>query len=819
MTVYSSSSDEENSEDIVEDLDSEEQEEFGFFLKRRKRNRYGNEKERAMLGIFTGESDEDVSRLDDKQLRYKHVRFTPSEHVDDERGLDKRYTTPKGVLDTKITQETRSGSFYVGSKTTPNVLDDQQTSNYSGQSNTSLKSTELKTHQYFKSSGFGAKIMEKMGYVAGKGLGSQGQGILNPVETKVRPTRAGLGLIKEKTQQAIEESRRRGEKVSEDEEDQYSKKNISKHKSEKQYKEKIKYKTAKEISGDMEVPPILQQIIDMTGKDVKLIENVSGTVSIPATLSHNDEMYQISQIARRNLEIHATEWKQLQDRKSYIQMEEIRMNEEINQELLRIQKLEKIIEEMEKIYLFFKNNMKSNLEMLNDVSEMLEKVQLEFSEEIETYDLDEVVVSILFPIIKQVFLLWDPLEEPTLVLNLFCKWRDILRAEIACDSCEVNDFFSLEKRMMTPFESMLQHLWVPRVRSAINNTWNPHNPSSVLFLFESWKKLLSPFIQDFLLNQLIFPKLQKSLSDWNPRNFVKKRDSRLPHIWLFPWLPLLKENTETLIDNVKRKFKVILNSWNIQDGPIEELNAWREVFGDSQFEKLMLNHLLPKLSMCLRLDFQVDPSDQKLEPLECVLSWKSFFKPSVFEQLFATEFFPKWINVLYIWLTDSECNYAQVSEWYQWWQQVFPSEMLEMPMIRESFVKGLDMMHHALNLGNDVSEKLPPPIIDSIDSIGIKTKDSLPKKYMKNLDFEEIEFKDVVDEFCTEHDLVLIPLRKAHENTGNPLFRITANTKGIGGVIVYIKGDVVWVQNVKNKNEFTPQSLNHILTLVQKSNY
>ncbi|KAG5440312.1 hypothetical protein PCANB_001882 [Pneumocystis canis] len=819
MTVYSSSSDEENSEDIVEDLDSEEQEEFGFFLKRRKRNRYGNEKERAMLGIFTGESDEDVSRLDDKQLRYKHVRFTPSEHVDDERGLDKRYTTPKGVLDTKITQETRSGSFYVGSKTTPNVLDDQQTSNYSGQSNTSLKSTELKTHQYFKSSGFGAKIMEKMGYVAGKGLGSQGQGILNPVETKVRPTRAGLGLIKEKTQQAIEESRRRGEKVSEDEEDQYSKKNISKHKSEKQYKEKIKYKTAKEISGDMEVPPILQQIIDMTGKDVKLIENVSGTVSIPATLSHNDEMYQISQIARRNLEIHATEWKQLQDRKSYIQMEEIRMNEEINQELLRIQKLEKIIEEMEKIYLFFKNNMKSNLEMLNDVSEMLEKVQLEFSEEIEIYDLDEVVVSILFPIIKQVFLLWDPLEEPTLVLNLFCKWRDILRAEIACDSCEVNDFFSLEKRMMTPFESMLQHLWVPRVRSAINNTWNPHNPSSVLFLFESWKKLLSPFIQDFLLNQLIFPKLQKSLSDWNPRNFVKKRDSRLPHIWLFPWLPLLKENTETLIDNVKRKFKVILNSWNIQDGPIEELNAWREVFGDSQFEKLMLNHLLPKLSMCLRLDFQVDPSDQKLEPLECVLSWKSFFKPSVFEQLFATEFFPKWINVLYIWLTDSECNYAQVSEWYQWWQQVFPSEMLEMPMIRESFVKGLDMMHHALNLGNDVSEKLPPPIIDSIDSIGIKTKDSLPKKYMKNLDFEEIEFKDVVDEFCTEHDLVLIPLRKAHENTGNPLFRITANTKGIGGVIVYIKGDVVWVQNVKNKNEFTPQSLNHILTLVQKSNY
>ncbi|KAG4301607.1 hypothetical protein PCK1_002092 [Pneumocystis canis] len=97
--------------------------------------------------------------------------------------------------------------------------------------------------------------------------------------------------------------------------------------------------------------------------------------------------------------------------------------------------------------------------------------------------------------------------------------------------------------------------------------------------------------------------------------------------------------------------------------------------------------------------------------------------------------------------------------------------------------------------------------------------DSLQKEYVKHLDIEDIEFKDIVDEFCTEHDLVLIPLRKAHENTGNPLFRITASTKGIGGVIVYIKGDVVWVQNVKNKNEFSPQSLNHILTLVQKSSY
>ena len=41
--------------------------------------------------------------------------------------------------------------------------------------------------------GFGQKMLEKMGYVAGQGLGSKGQGISRPVEAKLRPQKAGLG--------------------------------------------------------------------------------------------------------------------------------------------------------------------------------------------------------------------------------------------------------------------------------------------------------------------------------------------------------------------------------------------------------------------------------------------------------------------------------------------------------------------------------------------------------------------------------------------------------------------------------------------------
>jgi tuftelin-interacting protein 11 len=64
--------------------------------------------------------------------------------------------------------------------------------------------------QLEKKGGIGFKLLSKMGWTTGTGLGSASEGRINPVDQQLRPTRLGIGHggFKEKTKQSIQEARR-----------------------------------------------------------------------------------------------------------------------------------------------------------------------------------------------------------------------------------------------------------------------------------------------------------------------------------------------------------------------------------------------------------------------------------------------------------------------------------------------------------------------------------------------------------------------------------------------------------------------------------
>jgi len=64
-----------------------------------------------------------------------------------------------------------------------------------------------------------------------------------------------------------------------------------------------------------------------------------------------------------------------------------------------------------------------------------------------------------------------------------------------------------------------------------------------------------------------------------------------------------------------------------------------------------------------------------------------------------------------------------------------------------------------------------------------------------------------VEEWCADEGLIMIPLHEAHLQSGLPLFRITASANGKGGLLIYLKGDVVWAQNRKMREVWEPVGL------------
>lgn len=78
----------------------------------------------------------------------------------------------------------------------------------------------------------------------------------------------------------------------------------------------------------------------------------------------------------------------------------------------------------------------------------------------------------------------------------------------------------------------------------------------------------------------------------------------------------------------------------------------------------MLRSVVPKLGVSLREEFSINPRKQDMVPLEdWVLPWHKLLRGSTFSQLIEVNFFPKWLDILYIWLIHPAYKPDEVANW------------------------------------------------------------------------------------------------------------------------------------------------------------
>ncbi|KAK0202663.1 GC-rich sequence DNA-binding factor-like protein-domain-containing protein [Desarmillaria ectypa] len=673
------------------------------------------------------------------------------------------------------------------------------------------------------SGSFGARMLAKMGWQAGAGLGTTGEGIVTPVETKMRPGRAGIAFrgFKEKTEQSKMEARRRGEVVSDNEEDEKVKKARRREKEAKEkrsavwknpkkIKTKIEHKTYEEILADagenVSSASGFGQIIDATGavpREVSSLADISLNTWSPSNdptripeVRHNIRL--IADACKSDLDGLAREAKSLDEKKKWVVKEDMRLRKRVEEEAELIARLQQVQIVANELDAKSKELAAAYEVSLDPFSPLVYRLLSEYSNEFDKYRLDEIVVAAIAPLVRRMVSQWDPLQNPTFLISTFRSWRRALRVKSPPEKPQTQvDVYGTQvtrapvveaEKAMSPFESLLWTVWLPRVRTSINNEWAAHSPASAVKLYEAWSTFLPTFISDNFLDQLILPKVQKAVATWNP-----KQDTVTLQTIVFPWLPHVGLRLEEVIGDARRKVKNLLRSWMAGEDIPKDLIAWKDVFDSSDWDSILLKYVVPKLGSTLRNDFRINPRNQEMEPLRHVLQWAEFIRPNIFSQLLETEFFPKWLDVLHVWLIQPNVSFEEVAQWYSFWKGTFPEDVQSMPGVSRGFTRGLQLMNKAIELGPDAPIRLPKPDFRAEVALGTPSRNGTSKTQPRpSARTQEITFRSIVEEFAASHNLLFLPTGRAHEKSRMPLFRVSPSVDGKGGLLVYILDDAVW---------------------------
>ncbi|KAK3904437.1 GC-rich sequence DNA-binding factor-like protein-domain-containing protein [Staphylotrichum tortipilum] len=696
---------------------------------------------------------------------------------------------------------------------------------------------------------FGARMMAKMGYVEGTGLGKEGQGRNVIVEANLRPQGVGLGAVKEKNAQEREEEKRqarmRGEAIVDSEEEEKKKKAARRKKAlaggvssgagsgaSTPRVKKPKYLTVDEIkkaAPGLNIPDAFTPILDMTGPGKKLLTTSSGLMTPTGGLAPQEsaeaaENRKLAKRAQNDFMAILEEWQSLQERKAYLDLQLKQEQQELEELAASLQGNKSVAAACEAAS---KHTESGELDRKADISYKLTHVITSLAATSTSLsdamlpqiksELSTLTVAAIHPLLNQFRQLWSPLEEPSppflSALSTLCPLLGL-----DANPTTTSKPKTYRKPSATPYETMMHDLWLRTAAAAVRDEWNVRDPDPLLALLDAWEALLPRFVRAQLLADVV-RRLDEAVRKWQPR---KHSSTNLPHKWIFPWLPYLPtqqldpRSTTGLVADVRRKFRQLVDAWDFGRGVVPGLRQWRDVLrpagrGKDDWTPLVMNHLLPGLAGYLRKNFRVDPQDQApyVEVLDRVVEWREVLRADVLGEVLVAEVFPLWHDALYRWLLLEEANYEEIGQWFTWWRDdVFPDEIKALPAIVAEFEKGTAMIERALDLGERVATELKPP-----EKGPALKRESRRRREEKKEEpapppppvapepvgkkAEEVSFRQVIEEWCQDHDLQFMPERNKVHAEG-PLYRISG-PEGKRGVLVYFKGNCLFAQ-VKDRS-------------------
>ncbi|XP_011299706.1 tuftelin-interacting protein 11 [Fopius arisanus] len=671
--------------------------------------------------------------------------------------------------------------------------------------------------------GIGAKLLLQMGFEPGKGLGKKLQGISAPIEVHLRRGRGAIGAYGPEKKMKFPEKH----KDEDDDEEKLFKVKLSQWRKTDtaitKRKIKYKYRSVDQVLQDGKLHPNIKsagvggelsrvKVIDMTGPEQRILSGYHAIAGqkrpdefLPEPDKRSPVNFSLPELHHNlNLLVDMCEQDIIQnDRKTRYLGDRVVILEAEKKNISRVvTHHEKLIDTLENVLSIVDKLIDRNTQLsLKETAEAFKKLQDRYYEEYKMYDLGELASSLVVPKLKEYLAGWNPLVDPNLPVSLMKEWKDIL---------EIGTSTLSARNEMNPYDQVIWNAWMPSMRGAVQQ-WTCRQSDPLIELIECWTPLLSSWILENILDLLVLSKLTLEVEEWNPLT-----DTVPIHTWIHPWLPLMGNRMDTLIyPIIRRKLGSALGGWHPSDRSARlMLQPWAKVFSNGDMEAFLVKNIVPKLQIALS-EFVINPHQQHLDQWNWVHEWATLIPSHIMVGILDKFFFPKWLQVLALWLNHSP-NYDQITHWYMGWKKMLNEKLLGEPLVKDHFKKALDMMNRAVSTpqGHQPGAMEQVSYLTSLERIQ-PTMTQIPAAAQPRIErlAEAVRtasqipqgFKDLVQKKCEERGILFMPIPNRQ--------RDAKQVYKVGNIQAYVDGNVLFVCH--NGISWVPTHLNALLDMAE----
>ena len=733
------------------------------------RKRKNQNSEKQIYGIWANSSgSEEESTYSQGK---KHSRRT------------KDYSAPISFVNADSFDTSRSAKQHVSAKKNTNQKYGVNRSNSPHSRTKNIGSWE----RYTK--GFGSKMLEKMGYQEGQGLGPQGTGIIEPIKVQQKQDRVCLDSnLTSSTTHRVETQNEFVDEIQEKKPkriDRWKKKGCTETERGSRFKSvgeimELASQYPRHLSKpkfhsfiNTERVATKTKVINMTGPEYQEFDSLEEYIKksgggssrevdfLPELLQNIDLLVENAEISivklNRQLEYDS-------DLLVQLKYEQIQLDEKRSDSKHKLDRMSRLIQTLDMI----EQRHLSGLVELEMCEQWFRDLLADFSYEYTQMRLCLLAKPIVFPLIQEAISNWNPILNPDEenMRSLFETWRELLEVEPKPSSSCTNS--------LTMYDHLLIETWISKFVSCISSE-SLSDPQPLIYLLEVWQEFITPPIHFRLVTLHILPALRNKLSYWNPTKDV------LPlNFWIHPWLPFMHHRLELLYPDIRQKLSAALQHWHPSDpSAYHVIKPWNGVFSQGEFAAFLATAICPKLSIALQ-HLVIDPSDQKLEPFNDVMRWRDLLTTSQIVDMFCHHFFPKWLGILDSWLRSSP-DFQEITCWYLGWKGLFDPELLRCPPLQHNFIRALELM-------NSVLQWTPNPSLR--EKLSYFTHQERKNSFHINphpappVSTPELSFKELLQKYAERDDIVYIPLNKQGPN-GNYLYKF-------GTYTIYVEKNVIF---------------------------